>query len=385
MSLLNRSSWRFVVAAISFSWIMPVFAQPPGALDVKAFGAQGDGQSDDTQAIQQAADAAAAKTIAFQPAGGAYLGSSPPVYFPAGHYKISAEINFGGYTNVISDAQAIVEQTAKQRIFVFSGGYTNIVRGLRFLRGSNQLYFANANVDTTTICVEQCEFQLSEDYAIYTIGTTDGHLSANMVIDQCKFIFPRQVLHNACDASTVRDCWVTIGKRNFNTDTGAFVNRSGVLMMENMFGVPVFEDFKEHQRVRWIDNYDQVLINRSRFGGEYAGIPVLHHFGKAGSDYPWMGQSVIIENSQLSSGPSADPHSAVITLREGLPQLIRLVGNRHLIDASYIRADGLDLKSHLELVPRAASRFQIVLESNMDLPASPMIPEELNEFVQSSR
>lgn len=189
------------------------------------------------------------------------------------------------------------------------------------------------------------------------------------------------MLHNACDAATVRDCWVSVGERNFTADSAAFVNRSGVLMFDNMFGVPMFSDLKKHGRVRWIDNYDQLLVNRSRFGGEYAGIPILHHFGKPASEYPWMGQTVAIENSQLSAGPSAHPGSAVLTLRDGLPQLIRLVGNRYLIDAPYIRADGFDVAAYLQDAPRADSRFRIEIESNMDMPSSPVIPSPLEKFV----
>ena len=359
-----------------------VSAQPPGAVDVTAFGAKGDGRTDDTRAIQEAADAAAAGTTAFQPPSGAYLGSSPPVYFPAGRYRVSDEITFGAYANVLSDARAIVEQTGDCRTFVFPGGYTIAVSGIRFLGGTNQIHYSNANTDTSTIIIEKCEFQWSTDFAICTIGTTDGHLSANLVVADSKFVYPRQVLHNACDAATIRDCWVTVGKRNFATDSAAFVNRSGVLMFDNMFGVPTFGGSKDHQRVRWVDNHGDLLVRRSRFGGEYAGIPIIHHFGEPGEAYPWMGQTISIETSQICSGPSSSSNSGTITLRAGVPQLIRLVGNRYLVDSPFIRADGIDLDSYFTDIQNAANRFKISIESNMTLPEAPGIPEQLQRFVQ---
>lgn len=381
-TLRLTTSEGFMIRLLFLALILyacPAPANPlPGAVDVTTFGATGDGKTDDTAAIQKAADVAAARTLAFQPAGGVYLGSAPPVYFPAGHYRISKEIRFGGYANVRSDAGAIIQQTADRRIFVFDGGYTVTVSGIRFLGGTRQIEYANANIDASTLHIEGCEFQLAKEFALYTHGTTDGHLSANLVVEKSRFLLPRQVLHNACDAATIRDCWVFIDRRNFAPDAAAFVNRSGVLMFDNMFGVPSFGDSPEHARVRWVDNHDQFLANRSRFGGEDAGIPIVHHFGKAGSRYPFMGQTVSIENSQISAGRAASPHAGVLTLREGVPQLIRLVGNRYLMDSPYIRtANSLDLEAHL----KERRGFKITIEPNQAFPSDPSIPRVLERFL----
>ena len=356
------------------------FPQPPGVVDVKTFGAKGDGRSDDTQAIQKAADVAAVQTIAFQPSGGCYLGSAPPVYFPAGHYRISGEITFGAYANVLSDAKAVVEQMGRCRTFVFPGGYTVAVSGIRFVGGTNQIHFSNANIDTSTITIEKCEFQLSSDFAINTVGTTDGHLSANLIVADSKFVYSNKILNNVCDAATVRDCWVSIGKRNFAADSAAFVNRSGVLTFDNMFGVPSFGGSKDHKRVRWVDNYGDLLVRRSRFGGEDAGIPIVHHFGKPNDAYPWMGHTISIETSLICSGASSVANSAVITLREGIPQLIRLVGNKYLIESPFIRADGVDLDNYFKEIHNPDARFIISIDANMTHPQYPEIPEQLKRF-----
>ncbi len=375
---MRKLLWTFV----AFAWSNLAFSQPPQVVDVTAFGAKGDGATDDTRAIQAAADDAAARTVALQPPGGAYLGSSPPVYFPAGRYKISDEINFSGYANVLSDAKAIVEQTADCRTFVFGNGYTVSVSGIRFLGGTQQIYYANANVDASTLDIEKCEFQLSKDFAVYTTGTTDGHLSAKLVIDKCRFILPRQVLHNACDVATVRDCWVYIGERNFAAESAAFVNYSGALLFDNMFGVPSFGDAKNHRAVRWVDNYGyQFVAARSRFGGEYGGIPVVYHFGKAGTEYPWMGQAVVITDSIVSAGRSSNPHAGVVTLRGGVPKVIRIEANLHVVDVPYIRVDGLDLDAYLKSRENSP-QHQIVIKSNMAIPSSPEIPPQLEQFME---
>lgn len=373
---------RLVIIFFLLSLSTLAFAQSPGAVDVSTFGAKGDGKTDDTLAIQKAADAATARTLAFQPSGGCYLGSAPPVYFPAGHYKISGEITFGGYANVLSDAGAIIEQTGRCRSFVFSGGYTVVVRGIRFLGGTNQIHYSNANIDTSSIKIENCEFQLSTDFAVYTIGTTDGHLSANLVLADSKFIYPHQVLHNVCDAATVRDCWVSIGKQHFADDSAAFVNLSGVLAFDNMFGVPSFGNSKDYKRVRWVDNYNgDLLVRRTRFGGEDAGIPIVHHFGAPDEKHPFMGQTISIETSFICCGAANNANAAVLTLREGVPQLIRLVGNKYLVDSPFIRVDGVDLDDYFKKYNNADGRFKVVIEANMTHPQHPGMPEQLKRFL----
>ena len=57
---------------------------PSTSLNVKDFGAQGDGRADDTKAIQAAFDAAAKKTWSEQPPGSAYFISIPTVFITAG-------------------------------------------------------------------------------------------------------------------------------------------------------------------------------------------------------------------------------------------------------------------------------------------------------------
>jgi len=94
-----------------------------------------------------------------------------------------------------------------------------------------------------------------------------------------------------------------------------------------------------------------------------------------------MGQTVTIEYSAICAGPAASPHSGVLTLRGGVPQLIRLVGNRYLIEP-YVRADGLDLDAYFQ---GARERYKVRIEANMDLAREPAIPRQLEPFVEPAR
>lgn len=384
-----------------------VLAQPPARSDDALMGiinvknlkaadptlttsAMGDAKTDDTAAIQAAAELAKKRTIAYKPDEGTYLGTSPVIYFPAGRYLISDEIQLGGYANIVSDSRAIIEQkTPDKRILVFAPVFTISVRGLRFVGGKNQIYMENKNIDGTMLDISECEFQASKDAAIMTHGTTspqDQHMSANLMINKCKFIRSRKILRNVCDYAVVRDSWVTVHMENFDRDSAAFVNTSGVLMFDNMIGIPVFGsmdgtgkqslDNKGVDKVRWVDNYGTFIAQKSRFGGEYGGIPIVHHFGMPGAKHPAMGQTIIIENSTICAGPSSRPDSAVVTLRGGIPQLLRITGNNTLIDGKYLLNDGLNVAS---LKKEVKDRIQFEIETNMVHPV-PAFPKELSDF-----
>ena len=75
----------FLLLALSS---VPAFAAPPESrptsFNVRDFGAQGDGRTDDTKAIQAAFDAATKNTWSEQPPGSAYFISIPTVFIPAG-------------------------------------------------------------------------------------------------------------------------------------------------------------------------------------------------------------------------------------------------------------------------------------------------------------
>lgn len=376
--------------------------EPTGIINVKnlkaadpqqTVSAVGDGKTDDTAALQAAAALAKKRTNAFKPDDGSYLGTSPAIYFPAGRYLISDEIELGPYTNIISDSRAIIEQKSpEKRCLVFTPAFTISVRGLRFLGGKNQIYVENKNIDGTMIDISECEFQLSSDYAIMTQGTTsdaDQHMSANLMITKCKFIRPRKVLRNVCDYAMVRDSWITLHKDNFDRDSAAFLNTSGSLMFDNMIGVPVFgstdaqgkknleNDGIDH--VRWVDNHGNFTATKSRFGGEFGGIPIVHHFGLPGQKNALMGQSVCIENSMICAGPRGRNDSAVVTLRGGIPQLLRLVGNQQLIDGRYVLVEGPGVDSILKEKPDARKRIHFEIEANMAWP-EPALGREFDEF-----
>jgi hypothetical protein len=339
------------------------------------FGAVGNGTTDDTTAIQAAFTAANSATTSFQATSGTltgqYVGSAPAVFFPAGRYKISGEIAAGAYLQVISDGAILEQSDATKRHLVFSGAYTVVVDGLKFLGGTSAIDYRNANVNGSYLRVLGCEFQLTRSYAIYTLGTASGddHLSANLTVSQCKFYNTKQVLYNVCDNALVADCWVQLSRLNFAADTAAFVNHKGVLRFDNMFGVPVMGTGTERlANVRWVDLEDgDFYAIDSRFGGEDAGMALVYVTKpqatavSQATTYPFVGSAVSILRSWVLSGENGRSDSGVIHLHTSVPQSITYEDNRFNLNPVIVNSGGLDLDSYFDTIPYTQQRFRFTL------------------------
>ena len=75
-------------------------------VNVKDFGARGNGQADDTEAIRKAVEAAGERQMGTQYPGTSYYASIPEVFFPAGLYKLSDTIRLRHYSRVCGTGNA---------------------------------------------------------------------------------------------------------------------------------------------------------------------------------------------------------------------------------------------------------------------------------------
>lgn len=375
-----------------------VFDYAGAVLNVRhpVFGAAGNGTTDDTTAIQAAFTAANSATTSFQATSGTltgqYVGSAPAVFFPAGRYKISGEIAAGAYVHVLSDGAILEQSDATKRHLVFSGGYTVVVDGLKFLGGLSAIDFRNANVDGSYLRVLECEFQLTRGFAIYTLGTATGddHMSANLTVGRCKFYNCKQVLHNVCDNALVGDCWVELSRANFAADTAAFVNHRGVLRFDNMFGVPLMGTGPERlASVRWVDLEDgDFYAIDSRFGGEEAGMALMYVTKpqatavSQATTYPFVGSAISILRSAVLSGEDGRSDSGVVHLRTSVPQSITYEDNRFNLNPLIVNSGGLNLDSYFDTIPYTQQRFRFTVPAGGAVPAQ-LLP--FTNFVDYSR
>jgi hypothetical protein len=142
-------------------------------VDVRDFGAKGDGKADDTKAIQAAFDAASRKTWSEQPRDSAYFISIPTVLFPAGKYLVSDTIELKA--NVQGEGTAILQQKAEGKDILSSIFAWRVqVAGLTLVGGRHQLHLDNPNVDTGRLTVDKCALYNASGTAIRLRQSTNS-------------------------------------------------------------------------------------------------------------------------------------------------------------------------------------------------------------------
>lgn len=372
--------------------------------DVKQFGAVGDGVTDDTIAIQAAADDCKSKIRAIQPTGGSYQGTSPELFFPSGKYRIAGPISLSPYQVARGEDSILIQADPSSSIFKFDGGYQNKVFGLQFVGGSRQVTFANANIDSSFLTFRDCAFQGWAEYAVFAEGTVDDlHLSTTLSFDRCRWDGGRGI-YSHCDTTQVSNCevhfrgatipnggaWIT--NKGFQRPNGVY-SRGGVVGLNNITFVPAApvvpkEDGSAPKTVNafWIENGGSVVCDRVRFGGEGAGVPIINHVAPIALTYPYSGSTIVLSSCQVSCGQDGDSTAAIVTLCGGFPQCFRMTSCYGLISnkipvirtgANYnLSAD----VSKLAALKTAASMASIVIQGNQVFAAP--IPTPLQTFVK---
>jgi hypothetical protein len=170
LKTLNRAALAACLGGALLG-IRPASAQeakpaPVAPVNVRDFGATGDGATDDTAAIRAAVKAAFERRRIPQHPQYGYFVSFSEVYFPNGHYLISDTIDINA-VNVRGEAYAAIEQKDPAKdIFTNPWAWRVKIEGLTFLGGKVQLDLGNPNVDSGHVTVVNCHFKGSSGVAV---------------------------------------------------------------------------------------------------------------------------------------------------------------------------------------------------------------------------
>ena len=165
-----------IAIAVILSWV-----SAQGALSVRDFGATGDGVTDDTAAIQKAADAVVGNgrpqdahcetrfcnAMIDRP--------SPALVFPAGTYRVSGPVVFNRNAVLLGEKGAkIVNVSSDRETFYFRDAHRLIVEGLAFEGGAVHLRQWTRNRDVSYFHVSGCIFRgasrtavISDSFKLY--------------------------------------------------------------------------------------------------------------------------------------------------------------------------------------------------------------------------
>ncbi len=310
------------------TWQAPI---PGTYTNVKAYGAKGDGTTDDTVAIRNAMDAAYNRRASGTYPGGPTYVNNAILFFPAGKYIVSDSIDLKA--DVLGEGAILYQTKGTKDIFASVSVFRLRVAGLSFVGGKCHLNLYTGNVDTSQISVEKCHFQCASDCAV---RIQPGSNSTQLNIRDCMFIYNNQALVNYCDMARFCDSWLYTSP--FMMNQAAVVNH-GVLLMENILGVPVVTGGNDQ---RWIDNHGTVTCRTVRFGGEFGGFTPVINWARYISTYPIAPNSVVLDNCYVYAVGNQARKAAVyceeipnqITVKDcsGFPDMPQVVQIRPTLD-----------------------------------------------------
>lgn len=266
-------------------------------------------------------------------AGAVASGTQPYLYFPYAKYKVddylTDDIAAGSvYFDVVGEG-AILEMA--DGVVSFGGiGYNCTISDIKFRGGSKALSIKTNNIDTTIINLLHCEFINQSDYHI----TTDGNSASTILnIDKSKFVKTLTTGGSfdfeSGDLVNITDSWITA-----NSSQAVIINKAAHLNFHNVLGVPL-ENLASNGR--WIDNYRSLSAKGSRFGGEFAGAPIVYNYTTYSTTFPYIGHSVSFDDCQLycnSTGVRDD--SGVLVAITGLPSSFSVNDCRGVVDSNVI-------------------------------------------------
>ena len=249
------------------------------SLNVRNFGAKGDGVSDDSNAIQRALLAAGS------PEGSRFFywawTAAPEVFFPEGIYVVSRTLlvpacggpdGVSNHINLRGEQATIKQADPSQDILYLRMAHRNLIEGLTFEGGKRQIKIWSRNTDQARVIIRNCTFRHSASCAIddqlridpaaeprnwyhnvlepYTIATDGDGLPILTPIDEtlypmCLFVstgmrISRCAFHECMQALSVWADWALMDHCTIETHPsmeGPAILSGAALMLEDVTGL----------------------------------------------------------------------------------------------------------------------------------------------------
>lgn len=329
MSILYGKSCVILSAMLIAGSICVAQDGKPGGLgvNVRDFGAVGDGIADDTQAIQQALNA-----------------SKGLVIFPGGRYRITETLK-AGEGQIVGYEKPTLIAGKEDMTLLHVTAWRTWVNGVAFQGGGDQLSIGNANTDQGSLRVSDCWFNEASGVAVQFRERSN---SSFVIVENCMFNNCMQALVTWVDQAVFRQSWISTSVKMKDK---AVIESHSWLTCEDIYGVPRPNGHDQ----RWIDNYHILNVKRFRFGGEGSGFTPVVNFARRADRLG--GNSVFVEDSWVSA--LGNQKRACAVFLEEVPNQV-VIRNNALAGCPPVawRAD-LPLDTYFDGVQAGMIRFDI--------------------------
>ena len=248
-------------------------------IDVKDFGAKGDGVTDDAAAIQAALNYAATLASSRIDSLNNNFGTIPTVFLPSGRYLIgtsltnpSAHIAIRGEQSILFPPSGGLTGTACfqfNNVLPAANAWRAIIEGLQFQEFATAIWLNSNNINSGRVVIRNCSFS-SNDTAILL-----DCQSSVVSIENCIW---RRNVHEldiiTGDQVHIKGGWISQGTLVDDYD-GSIIVRAGILYIQDVLGVPRTQTALE---TAWVKNYGSVYMQQFRVGGESGGNVAVNNY-----------------------------------------------------------------------------------------------------------
>ena len=254
--------------------------------NVRWFGAKGDGATDDTAAIQNAILSAYANQVTAVLLGYSVF-SLPAIYFPAGNYHVTTELQADYYIRLFSDQQAVISTSSTTNNILRAGPPQFICEGITFSGGRHAVIFGglgSAGIWGSAFLLgsytnggfsrfQGCQFLNQAGAAIMTDTTQAAQqrtVSSQLTIEEC-FAQTPAFFWGAWDQVNIKKCWFGANDSQVSApvDSGgrtvAFITSGDRLVIEDSNATP---QYATATNPVWLRAAGQARMDGCSWGGE---------------------------------------------------------------------------------------------------------------------
>ena len=334
---------------VTQSQMSSFFIDKMGIVNVKSYGAVGDGVTDDTAAIQAAVDYAATKKIELNDAGSLYYSGNSRVIFPVGKYIITGKIIVKQGVDIDMRGAVFFASPSNKTVNCFDmtlEGFRQHFYGGTFVYFNKAITINTGNLECSRILFSEQYFQQCNTGI--DMVSFDSSRSTNVVIENFISWLTNLFVKVHSDMVNIRNGWITHSGYN-----GPAIYNQGFTKIEHVVGVPALP--QPGANPRWIDNYATdyntpggdttmfgergLYIDHCRFGPEGGDMPIVYNYADHITNFSNNKPTIIeINNSFCSSRMGTIP--ALIVLFK-MPNRIKLSNISGMTNLGYgmIHAD----------------------------------------------